>query len=65
MVPLTNFPTLEDAMIVQGMLESNGIPSVISNQNNLYVPIFGGVTLMVREDDYERARQLLSEHNEE
>ena len=64
MVTLSNFPTLQDAVIVQGMLESNGIPSVVSDQNNLYVPIFGGVALLVREVDFERAKELLESHGE-
>lgn len=64
MVELSNFPTLQDAMIVQGMLEANEIPSVISDQNNLYVPVFGGVSLMVREADYANARMLLASHRD-
>lgn len=65
MVTLSNYPNVQDASIVQGMLEANGIPSVISDQNNLYVPIFGGVSLMVREEDLERAQHLISTHHDE
>ena len=65
MVTLSNFPNVQDASIAQGMLEANGIPSVVSDQNNLYVPIFGGVSLLVREEDLERARQLLREHKDD
>lgn len=65
MVTLSNYPNVQDASIVQGMLEANGIPSVISDQNNLYVPIFGGVSLMVREEDLERAQHLISTYHDE
>ena len=65
MVTLESFSTPQEAAIVQGMLEANGIPSVVSDQNNLYVPIFGGVSLLVREEDLERARQLLREHKDD
>lgn len=65
MVTLSNYPNVQDASIVQGMLEANGIPSVISDQNNLYVPIFGGVSLMVREEDLKRAQHLISTHHDE
>lgn len=65
MVVLTNFPNEQDAAIVQGMLEANGIPSLISDQNNLYVPVFGGVSLMVREVDLERAQKLLADYHDD
>ncbi|MCH5219295.1 MAG: DUF2007 domain-containing protein [Muribaculaceae bacterium] len=64
MTPLSNFPTLQDAAIIQGMLEANGIPSVLSDQNNLYVPVFGGVTILVREQDLDKAIELLRDHND-
>lgn len=65
MVVLENYPNIQDASIVQGMLEANGIPCMVSDQNNLYVPVFGGVSLLVRQQDFERARQLLKEHHDE
>lgn len=65
MVVLSNYPNVQDASIVKGMLEANGIPSVISDQNNLYVPVFGGVSLLVREEDLEKARSLIEEHHDE
>lgn len=61
MVVLSSFPSMPDAMIVKGMLEAHGISVVVSDRNNLYVPVFGGVDLMVNEHDYERARKLLDE----
>ena len=63
MVTLSNFPNEQEAAIVQGMLEANGIPAVVSDQNNLYVPVFGGVSLLVREEDLAAAQKLLHEHN--
>lgn len=65
MVVLSNYPNEQEASIVQGMLEANGIPSVVSDQNNLYVPVFGGVSILVREEDLERARELLREHHDD
>lgn len=62
MVILSNFPTVPDAVIVQGMLENNGIASVLLDENSIYVPVFGGVSLMVREEDLDRARELMKEH---
>lgn len=64
MVILENYPNAQEASIVQGMLEANGIPCVVSDQNNLYVPVFGGVELLVREQDLERARELLRQHGD-
>ncbi len=64
MVTLSSYPTMPDAMIVQGMLEAHGIKTVLSDQNNPYVPVFGGVYIMVSDDDYQRARQLLDEHQD-
>ena len=64
MVTLESFSTPQEAAIVQGMLEANGIPSMVSDQNNLYVPIFGGVTLLVAEKDIEKARELLRQHHD-
>jgi hypothetical protein len=55
---------MPDAAIVQGMLESHGIKSVLQDRNNAYVPIFGGVDLLVNDSDYEKARQLLIEHGD-
>lgn len=63
-VILDSFPTLQDASIVSGMLEANGIATFVSDRNNLYVPIFGGVDLYVDADNLEKARRLLEEHSD-
>lgn len=64
MVVLSSYPSMPDAAIVKGMLESHGIESVLQDCNNLYVPVFGGVNLLVNESDYDRARRLLDEHKD-
>lgn len=61
-VVLTTYNTPEEAAIVAGMLRSNGIACEIENRNNLYVPTFNGVDIIVFEKDASRARQLLSQH---
>lgn len=64
LVTLTTYANLQDAYIVKGMLEEHGIPAAVSDENNLYVPVFNGAKLMVRASDAERARQLLNEFND-
>lgn len=64
MKTLETCSTIQEARIKQGMLEANGIPVMISDHNNLYVPVFGGIELLVSEQNYARARQLLDEHHE-
>ncbi len=63
-VILTSYSNPEEAAIVAGMLRSNGIACEIENRNNLYVPTFNGVDIIVFEKDLQRARQLLTEHND-
>lgn len=60
MITLSSYPSMPDASIVQGMLESHGIRAVLRDRNNEYVPIFGGVDLLVSEQDYDEARRLLN-----
>ena len=64
MVVISSYPSMPDAAIVKGMLGSHGIESVLKDRNNLYVPVFGGVDLLVNESDYDRARRLLDEHKD-
>lgn len=63
-VILTTYNSPEEAAIVAGMLQSNGIPCSVENRNNLYVPTFNGVDIVVFEKDLDRARQLLNEHQD-
>lgn len=56
------------ASIAKGMLEANGINSIIegSNMVRLYfgAEIWNPVRLMVREEDLEAAKKLLAEHGD-
>lgn len=64
------FPNIQSAYIAKGMLEANGIPSVLNNEDfNAIYPIgfnsIGAIKLLVREQDLEKAQQLLQEHGDE
>lgn len=61
---LASYSTLQEAMIVKGMLEENGIKAFVSDNNNLYVPVFGGVDLIVYAKDVAKARELLASHHD-
>lgn len=64
-VRLATFQTLQEAYIVKGMLDDNGIPSMVTNENNLYVPVFQGVTLWVADNQLDEARRLLEIHHDD
>lgn len=69
MKTVATFPDTPSASIVKGMLESNGIPSAIDNQamSSLYpAPMSGSwnVTLLVNDEDYDRAIALLEAHGD-
>lgn len=61
---LASYNTLQEAMIVKGMLEENGIKAFVSDNNNLYVPVFGGVDLIVYVKDAAKAKELLESHHD-
>lgn len=63
-VILTTYSNPQDAYIVRGMLEDHGIPAVVADDNNLYVPVFSGVRLLVRASDAQRAQDLLKEFHD-
>lgn len=63
-VTLAVYKDIQEASIIQGMLNANGIHSTISDHNNLYVPYFGGVELLVYESDLPRAKELIGKHDE-
>lgn len=55
-----------EAQVIKGRLESEGIDSMLTNENmsNLYGGImstFTTVDVLVREEDYERAMEVLSD----
>lgn len=53
-----------EAMVVQGLLESAGIESIITNLEapQDVLPGVGGVIIQVREDQAEEARDLIEEY---
>ncbi|MBO7487324.1 MAG: DUF2007 domain-containing protein [Bacteroidales bacterium] len=61
---VAKFPDVYEAHIVCGMLENEGIECEIVNEN---LPFLGmgvagfDVRIVVNDDDYERAKELLSE----
>ncbi len=65
---VAQFNTPVEASIAQGMLENNDIPSVLDNATIVSViPVpsaIGGVRLMVREVDFDKAAELLREHGD-
>lgn len=63
LVTIDNYNSLEEAYIVKGMLENNGIPALVIDDNNLYVPVFNGVRLQVRKSDENRAMSLIKSTN--
>lgn len=63
-VTLQSYNSPEEAYVVAGMLKSNGIPAIVENLNNLYVPIFNGVNLVVYAEDADRARRLLEDNGD-
>ena len=68
LVCIAEFNTPIEASIARGMLEDNGIESVLDGSTILSViPVpasIGGVRMMVREEDAQRARALLDEHGD-
>lgn len=63
-ITLATYSTLAEAYIIKGMLESHGISTIVRNENNLYVPVFDGVSIMVFEKDAEKALKLLKENED-
>lgn len=63
LVTIATYSSIEEAYIVKGMLESNGIPTLLINDDNLYVPIFEGIRLQVRLSDKEEALKLINSTN--
>lgn len=61
------FTTLssQEAEVVRGMLESNGITVVIMNGNSSPYPQMGEIELHVAQDDVVRAMYLARKHQEE
>ena len=49
-----------EAMIVKGLLKSEGIDALVGEAENIDVLPVGGISILVREGDVERAREVLS-----
>lgn len=68
MVTVTSFSSLPQASIAQGMLEAHGVESVLNNVdfNSIY-PMGGAgfaINLLVSQQDYEKAVELLRRHGD-
>lgn len=65
-VAIRTFNNPVEARIAQGLLESQGINSFVKDENMGYNYSFavGGVKLMVREDEYEQALEILNAESE-
>lgn len=59
-VRLTTRPNAFEAELVKGLLESEGIPSVLNNEIMSAYPPLGGVDIFVGEDDLGRAKEILN-----
>lgn len=64
LVQLAVYNSVQEAYIIKGMLEDHDIPCAISDENNIYVPVFQGVRVLVRESDFAKAEALLKEFND-
>jgi len=60
-VVFNTFLNVNEAHLVKGLLESHGIKSFLFDELAVtFVPLVGGVRLMVRESDLAEARQVLA-----
>jgi hypothetical protein len=64
-VVLKEFNTSTEANIVKSMLDANGIPCFLSNENSVFTPGFfsasSTILLHVMEDDFEKAGSLIDQ----
>ena len=65
LIPLHYFDSLTDAAIMKSRLDKHGIEAVVFDENiNSVYPMFGqafgGVRLMVKEEDFEKAKLILN-----
>ncbi len=69
-ITIRRFSTVMDAHIVRVLLENNGIPSEVFDENiatvnPLYIQAIGGIRLMVSEQDKEKALLLLEQMDQD
>ena len=62
LVTLCEFHDITNAEIVKSMLESNGIPAMVTDQINPFGTVFTMSKVRVFQRDYEAAKQLLDEN---
>lgn len=68
LVCVAQFNNPVEANIAKGMLDNHDIPSVLDNETIVGVlpmpSAIGGVRLMVRQEDYDLALELLKDHGD-
>lgn len=58
-VTLQAYDTLAEAEIVRGMLQSNGIPAMVTEEHNPYGTLYAQPRVLVFDRDLQQARQLI------
>ena len=59
MVELAEYPSLMEAEVVKGMLETNGIEAMVTEQYNPYGQAYAYSKVIVMDYDLEEAKKLL------
>ena len=59
MVELAEYPSLMEAEVVKGMLETNGIEAMVTEQYNPYGQAYAYSKVLVMDYDLEEAKKLL------
>lgn len=59
MVKLAEYPSLMEAEVVKGMLETNGIEAMVTEQYNPYGQAYAYSKVIVMDYDLEEAKKLL------
>ena len=59
MVKLAEYPSLMEAEVVKGMLETNGIEAMVTEQYNPYGQAYAYSKVIVMDYDLEAAKKLL------
>ena len=59
MVELAEYPSLMEAEVVKGMLETNGIEAMVTEQYNPYGQAYAYSKVIVMDYDLEAAKRLL------
>jgi hypothetical protein len=62
MIELLRFREMEKVGLLQSILESKGIPTFVSNQDQLAYPIFSPALCIMNEADKDRAVAIIRDH---